>query len=122
MALDRFVCFIDEIPTIEQLKFILEDYLSGLGEIDFSDDYCWCIALPGKPSFPFSRIYKSSRHEMFAEERWFEIYIGSLNQENDEGMGPNVDVITRMADELTNTIAKGYAKLIARYFKAHLKE
>lgn len=122
MALDRFVCFTNEIPTLSQLQCILEDYLGGIGKIDYQE-HCWFISLPGAPSFPFKRIVaEPNLQASLNAERWFEVYVGSISQTKENGMGPNIDVITRSADELTNTIAQGFAKAIARYYQAEIDE
>lgn len=123
MGLDRFVLFKGEKPTLEQLRLILEDYLGGLGTIDYQDG-CWFVSFPGKPSFPFKRSHPDYAYMGggLNNERWFEVYIGSLDQEKGENMGPNVDIITRMQDELTNNIAAGFAKLLRRFYKAESDE
>jgi len=123
MGLDRFVLFQNEKPTLEELKLILEDYLGGLGNIDYQEG-CWFVTFPGKPSFPFKRSHPdhawagASLHD----ERWFEVYVGSLDQEHGENMGPNVDIITRFQDELVGNIADGFAKLLRRFYKAKSDE
>ncbi len=135
MGLDRFVNFKDEVPTLEQLQLILEDYLNGAGEVDYQKA-CWYIVLAGKPSFPFRRVDKlfASRQEIYDQhrQRWFEVFVGSLDREKEVHkdaytgeeytLGPSIDVITRMGDDYTNDVARGFAKLIARYFKAELDE
>ena len=136
MALDRFVNFKDKKPTVRQLKILLEDYLNGAGEIDYSkvNQKTLYVVLPGKPSFPFRRMEpKLKAHQtLFDEvkERWFEVCFVSLNQshqikkDKDSGekykIGPNIDVITRLADEYTNIVAAGFAELVARYYQAEL--
>lgn len=123
MARDTFVMFKEEVPTVEQLKYILEDYLNGSALIEYSSECRWIITLPGESSFAFKRICEfppNMESGLYHKERWFEVYVGSLNQKRDCGMGPNVDIITRMADDLTNSVATGYAELLSRYFKAEL--
>jgi hypothetical protein len=124
MARDRFICFKKTIPTKDQLKMILEDYLGGLAVVEYDDmledgnnvkNY-WFVKLPGKPSFPFA----SKINPLCPADRWFEVYVGQLNQDKEVAYGPNIDVMTRGADELTNVIADGYANLIARYFDADI--
>lgn len=120
MGLDRFVLFKDEKPTLEQLKFILEDYLGDIGAtIDYQDS-CWFVSFPGKPSFPFKRSHSLSWEGN--AERWFEVYVGSLDQLEGEAMGPNVDIITRLQDELINNIAEGFANLLQRCYRAKSDE
>ncbi len=123
MGLDRFVLFKDEKPTLEELKLILEDYLGGLGTIDYQEG-CWFVTFPGKPSFPFKRSHPdyawagASLHD----ERWFEVHVCSLDQKPEENMGPNVDIITRFQDELVGNIADGFANLLRRFYKAKSDE
>ena len=110
MAVDRFVRFGDRKPTLDELKYILEDYIEGVGLISHSHNgSVWFVKLPGKPSFPFKRIYPEMGSQVH-EERWFEVWLGSLPD--------NIDVITRQADELTSVIADGYAQIVARFFEA----
>ena len=120
MGLDRFVLFKDDNkPTLEQLKFILEDYLGDIGaKIDYQEA-CWFVSFPGKPSSPFRRSHPvgyigAGLHD----ERWFEVFVGSLDQKHGENMGPNVDIITRFQDEIINNIAEGFAGLLRRFYKA----
>lgn len=126
MALDRFVYFEKEVPTREQVTIILEDYLHGLGEIDRDDKDRVFVKIPGAYSSPFRRINERAARDQKVfgpggdledPGRWFEVFFDL----NDEG-GKNIDVITRMADEVTNVIAEGFAKLIARYFQGRLEQ
>lgn len=123
MGFDRFVLFDKEKPTLEELKLILEDYLGGLGAIDYQEG-CWFVTFPGTPSFPFKRSHPDYAYmgAGLHSERWFEVYVGSLDQKPGEAMGPNVDVITRMQDELVGNIADGFAKLLRRFYKAKSDE
>jgi len=110
VSVDRFVRFDKKKPTLDELKNILEDYIEGIGSISYSHNgSVWFVKLPGKPSFPFKRIHPDMDNQVH-EERWFEVWLGSLPD--------NIDVITRQADELTNVIAEGYAKIVARFFEA----
>ena len=118
MSLDRYVNFKTKKPTKEQLQMILEDYLGGIGEIECHSSR-WFVALPGKPSFPFRRLDGLEDYQAMysqADGRYFEVYI-NLEPAADN---PNIDVLTRVADEFTNNVAQGFAELIARYFNAEL--
>lgn len=116
MSLDRFVRFDKKKPTVDELKHILEDYIKDLGSISYSsNESVWFVKLPGKPSFPFKTIYPEMGHQVH-EERWFEVWVGALDVAN------NIDVLTRQADELTNVIAEGYAKIVARFFEAEIEK
>jgi hypothetical protein len=114
VSTDNFVRFHKVIPTRKQIKLILEDYLNELGDISY-DKTTFYAVIPGRPKNPFEKLAKLSPHPY--SERWFEVYIGSLKDEQ-----PSIDVITRQADELTYNIALGFAKLLARYFQAKLDE
>lgn len=116
MALDRFIRFKDNIPTVEQLKLIMEDYFNGLGTIDYSHEKVWYISIPGKPSFPFKRIDPAffDRDKNYQDERWIEFDYCTLESHK------SVDVMTRHADHLTNDLARGLAETIARYFSGTL--
>lgn len=125
MAIDYFVLFKHRQPIKSDLKMLLEDYLNGAGSIDYSKEEeqgRWYVTLPGLPSFPFKRLEPDlgARQEMLPDERWFEVYVGHIHQSPEDGMGPNIDVITRMADEYTNVVALGFAELVVRYYQAEL--
>jgi len=118
MALDRFVYWNDQRPLIKELRGILEDYLGGIGKIeDISrrDHPWWTVTLPGKPTMPFRRISGYERRGEAVEEnkeRWFEVFVDDKY----------VDVMTRQTDEFTNTVAQGFAELLARFYGASLKK
>lgn len=111
MARDSFIWFKERVPTLEELKFILEDYLQGFGAEIKCDEDRWFVKLPGTPSFPFARVCPMITS--FPEDRWFEVYVASLEEED-----KCIDIITRMQDELTNNIATGYYNIICRYYEA----
>lgn len=122
MAQDRFVCFRGEAPSYKDIKCVLEDYLKGLVlKIDFGkgrskskETEFWSILLPGKPSFPFKRLMRG--RTMGAEihkERWFEVVVSRKGKKVTD-----IDVITRLSDEITGVIADGFVALCQRYWKA----
>lgn len=97
MALDRFVYF-DRMPHMNAIQDNLDGYLFDFGaEVKWDKDR-WFVTLPGKPEID-PRI-----GARLHDERWFEVWIGE----------DCVDVITRQTDELTNVIAEGFARRIAR--------
>jgi len=121
MGLDRFVIFHHEKPTLEQLKLILEDYLGDIGATIDYQKACWFVKFPGKPSFPFKRSHPDHgwAGAGLHDERWFEVFFGSLNQKpGEDSFGPCVDIITRMQDEIINNIADGFATILKRFYKA----
>lgn len=127
MACDRFVHFRKEVPSYDDIKNLLEDYTRGLAtQIDFkSVEYTtksmegWGVLLPGKPSFPFRRVkgFESmnlhSGGPLWPPERWFEVVVyRKRNKVTD------LDVITRLADEMTTVICEGFVSLCVRCWKA----
>lgn len=127
MACDRFVHFRKDVPSYDDIKNLLEDYTRGLAtQIDFkSVEYTtksmegWGVLLPGKPSFPFRRVkgFESmnlhSEGPLWPPERWFEVVVyRKRNKVTD------LDVITRLADEMTTVICEGFVSLCVRCWKA----
>lgn len=112
MASDRFVRFDEVTPTQEMIQTVLEDFLGGVGKIEWKADRFF-VDLPGKGSFVFCRVGKnpSGCHPAPREERWFEVWVGVTR----------IDVITREADEFTNALADRFARLCANYFKGTLE-
>lgn len=101
-------------PTKKQLHIAIEDYFRGIATSVKDDrkqkrNY---IILPGKPCNPTTRLLPSEfkyLSECMHKERWIEIYYGSISR--------NIDVITRSPDEITLSIARGFAKFCARYWQ-----
>ena len=93
MARDIFVRF-DPLPPREDVELSLKAFVSSCGTVVWQRDR-WYISLPGKPE----------ESPAAQAERWIEVYFGD-----------HVDVITRMADEFTNSLASGLAKRLARQF------
>ena len=120
MALDRFIYWNEEKPTLADVKLLLADFISGGGEVqaDNGDKEDWFnVLLPGKPQWPFKSILPSlsmSDPTSWPEERWFEVCCISIDS--------NIDVITRQADAYTNALAACFAKLVARYYKARYED
>jgi len=104
MALDRFVYWKGELPTKEQLEKTVFDYAKGINpnEAPLWLRDRWIIPLLGAPSY----VSNKARADAWTDERWIEIW-------PDDHC---VDVITRLADDITNAIAEGLAKLLTRMF------
>lgn len=115
MAIDRFVRWLVERPTMSLLRMTLEDYL-GNALFDLHIDGKRITArLIGKPSFPFRRhvgYKKMTAASEQREERFFEVYV-----EKD-----HIDVITRQTDEFTNVVAAGFAELCRRRWQGKAGE
>ena len=113
MACDRFVRWEDvsKKPTSMQVREVLEDYLGFGGWIYNNEDDWFTVQLPGLYSHPLRRqnTHISDAHG----ERFFEVCC--IHDDS-------IDVITRLADEFTNNVADGFAKLIARWFEGNLDE
>lgn len=125
MARDIFVRWKAEVPSKEEIQACLEDYVRGLAEkINWERDRFF-VMLPGQFSFPFDRVgpwsarfQREGYRELKLEDdgtprpRWFEVYLHK----------DCIDVITRMQDEVTNNIAKGFAVLCARGWQGEIEE
>ena len=122
MAYDRFVHFKKgQVPSKQVVQYLLEDYL---GDFLIKNEWGggrWTATLVGHTSWPFRRIAEfqgtaRSAHwtseESKQEERWLEVFIAK----------DNIDVITRQTDEVTNIIADGFARLLARAWNGRLEE
>jgi hypothetical protein len=114
MACDRFIkC--KKPPTKKDLRLAAEDYLGDLlQEVRWAEDR-WIVTIKGQRSHPLQRLV-DPKVLFLAQEpddgRWFEIWF----------KGKTVDIITRRQDELTNNIASGFARLIARFWEGELDE
>lgn len=127
MSQDRFVHFRKEVPSYDDIKCLLEDYVSGLAlKVDFGkgksnnkDMEFWSVLLPGVPAFPLKRVkgYKSlpfhNGGPMWPTERWFEVVVSRKGKKV-----TGIDVITRLADELTVVVAEGLVAICVRCWKA----
>jgi len=118
MALDRFVYWKSQRPTIEEIQRCLEDYVAGLAvSVERWQDDRFGVTLPGYLSFPLTWTGLATDAQRAAvrelqRSRWFEVYVGS----------DHIDVITRQMDEITNNVARGFAELMARGWDGDFKE
>jgi len=130
MASDRFIYFAEgKVPSHQDVGMMLEDYLGAvMAGIEWGGS-SWTALLVGNKSWPFRRVYErgpafnkplypglqaildEERDGRAHEERRVEVYIGD----------DNIDVITRRQDELTNRIADGFARLVARFWQGSLE-
>lgn len=96
----------DNVPSRDVFEQFLENYLDGIGMAEFGQDDLsrerWICTLPGKPTDPRQNITGISQRPagMLSDERWFEVYW------RDNG----IDIITRRQDDITNSIAAGFAR------------
>ena len=115
MALDRFIHFDHgNVPSAQRVKDVLHDFLGPQNsEFRVTEDGDRLTAvLPGRPSeilrraVPDATPCRCSDEELYGEERWIEVHIGS----------DNIDVITRSADAFTNAVAEGFARRATELF------
>jgi hypothetical protein len=112
MALDRFVKFGARRPSKEEVGLVLRDFFGPeAAKVEWEGDRFY-VSLPGKNSFPFASLPDGGWNPFEGHERWIEIFV------NDK----QFDVITRLADEYTNVIAEGLAKMFARFWDGELEE
>jgi len=121
MAADWFVWFDKEgekAPSKDDLGKALEDYLGAFAERVYWGMDRWFATLVGTKTWPFKRIVGPDHPLIEAhkaeesEERWIEVWRDSNC----------VDVMTRHGDWATNTLAEGFAKLVAQYWKGRLDD
>ncbi len=108
MALDRFVYWTkNKAPTSDAIGKVLEDYIGDGGKVHWKAGR-WFVDLPGTCSAALRRV--ADVVPMFAAdgERWFEVW--------PDPSGECVDVMTRMHDEYTNALAKGFVDVIKRFW------
>lgn len=116
MALDRTIYWSvwtpsSRRPTLRALRLVCEDYVRGMGaRVMFEGDRFY-IALPGTQCHPLRRVADPPPYEEPERERWIEVWKGRV------GDRVIVDVMTRMADPVTNAIAEGLAGVIARWWR-----
>lgn len=128
MACDRFVYWNECRPTKQEIQFVLEDFFGAAGVVTWGWTTPGCpvdgtgapscsdrffVTLVGNKSESFRRIPEAAAFvDPDIRERWIEVYIGK----------DNIDVITRLQDEYTSTLASGVAKLFARCWEGRLEE
>lgn len=121
MAADWFVWFDkagEAPPPREDVGKALEDFLGAFATKVYWQKDRWFAELVGTKTWPFKRIEDES-HPLFeahkaeeTEERWIEVWLDNKC----------VDVMTRHGDWATNTLAGGFAKLVAQYWKGRLDD
>ena len=118
MAADIFIYFEKgRKPSKNDIKKTLEDYTDGLATKVIWKTDRFFVRLPGLCRHPLVRVLPKSSpagksFEQEPRERWIEVWMGK------DG---TVDVMTRQADALTNNIATGYAKIVAKYWDGRLE-
>lgn len=113
MACDRFVYWNERKPTKEEIQLVLEDFFGPVAKVEWHEDQNRFYAtIVGEKSPPFRRIKDAHPFvDTEVSERWIEVYVDD----------DNIDVMTRMQDELTNVLAAGVAKMFARYWEGRLE-
>jgi len=110
MAFDRFVYFDGPAPSKEDLGKALEDYLgAGALAIKWERDRFFA-QLHGNSLNPFRRLVDPPPYQE-PDERWIEVVVRV----------DYVDVLTRHQDEFTNNIARGFARLVERFWKGRFE-
>lgn len=113
MSLDRYVHWNEKKPTREEVQHVLEDYLGGpeTADVRQEQETWWTCGLPGKPTHPFARTPNAPQVTPEHQERWFEV-----TYDDDR-----LTITTRAADEFTNVVAEGFAKLCARFWQGRFE-
>lgn len=118
MALDRFVYFRRaKKPTKKELRLVLDDFFGGATtEIKWDRDRFF-VTLVGRHTNALRRMedvpdFVRREPDPGFEGRHLEVWIGS----------DCIDVMTRQADEFTNALAEGFAKLVARFWHGDLEQ
>lgn len=107
MAIDRFVRFEKgKAPSLKDVQLALEDFLGAVGTVEAVGNDLLMAKLVGEGTFPFKRLGETDLLSNRSGQRCFTIQTGRRA----------IDVITRQQDELTNVLADGFAKLVARYW------
>lgn len=118
MALDRFVNFgADSAPRRrDDIEALLVDYFDAAATSVSWERDRFFVHLVGKTSPALARQHDVPDWYRYVEPeratRWIEVWLGE----------DCIDVMTRNQDELTNDLAAGLARLIARFWRGKLEE
>lgn len=119
MALDRFIYWnTDERPTQLDIQHICEDFLNGIGLVTWHKDRFICD-ITGPAQTCFNRVRPMWKRDVGLHPD--KLRVIEVWQNNDPGE-ECVDVITRGADELTNSIAAGLAGVIAQAWDGRIEK
>jgi hypothetical protein len=97
MASDRFITWLEKRPTRKTLEAHLSEFLGTGFDLKWDGDR-WFVSIPGSPH-PTVKWGRDVRPSPYREERFIEVI---PNKE--------LDVLTRQADPLVNSIADGLVK------------
>lgn len=114
MAVDRCIFWTKERPTREQLQFVLEDFFSGIGTVEWVEDQSrWYVTLPGQVRHALARVAHETIQRL-AEwqlanpwKRWIEVFVAD----------DHIDVMTRQHDQITNALAAGFHELVKGFWE-----
>lgn len=108
MARDRFINWdrLPQRPGLEQIRTVLFLYLNGM-----TGTYIEEIKRQGALSGFMVTLPGQCEKHGEKGPRWMEIVVGGLSY----------DVITREMDDITNDVADGIARLIARTFNGKIE-
>lgn len=111
MALDRYVMFPHgKGPTAEQVELVVRNFFGGGARIEQLHGH-HVVTLPGKPTWTFEGIEPDPWPRLRNEERIIEV----------SGRGATVMVTTRRADEYTNVVSRGLAKVFGSYWDGEVE-
>jgi hypothetical protein len=124
MGLDRFVRWTTTVPTVVQLRMLLEDYFGDIAAVSFENARFVC-ELNSRDSHAMRRMEHLSQAARDAaqyltgegEVRVIEVFVHDRGRYDVE---PCIDIITRHADEFTNALAEGLMLLCARLWDGRL--
>lgn len=127
MAHDIFVYFEKgKLPTRQEIEYVLTDYFQGLskGPPVWKEDRFF-LYLPGNCGHPLKRVlpenmawaWKALEEEPWP--RWIEVWLSKDGPEEEDD--PCINVMTRHSDEVTNTLASGFAEVVARWWKGRME-
>lgn len=111
MALDRFIYWNKEKPTIDQVRQLLKDYISDAAKIEEKNDWFF-ITLPGNGCL--NQFIQAQSEAWTHNERWFEVCCIEIDN--------NIDIMTRQSDHFTNAVAECFAKSIAKFYHARYED
>jgi hypothetical protein len=106
-------------PSKRQLRMAVEDYFGGIATSieDNKKQRRFYVMLPGSPSHPATRLVDDQMREMITaslhNNRWIEIWYGKLAK--------CTDIMLRHQDEITMSMAKGFAGFCVRFWQGKLE-
>lgn len=101
------------MPAKEAIAQVLEDYVRGLGSVEFHEGTGRFYAtLLGRPSSAKKSVFPVHAHIEEGDTRWFEVFMHE----------DSINVIIRHADDVTSAIAEGFAQLCVHLWRGNRVE